>query len=96
MDDTVKFISESDYTRFGGGLSYSLSEDSGKSWTLIGSVARLKNGAKELDTLKWVPKDFGIPPGPIQLMVREYDRVHKATIEVTLTGALESGTGRRE
>ena len=96
MEDTVSFVSESDYTRFGGGLSFFLSEDSGKIWILIGSVARLKSGAKEQDTLPWVPKDFGIAPGPILLMVREYDRVHKATVGVTLTGSLESGSGRRE
>lgn len=101
MEDTLRIVSESDYTRFGGGLSFSLSEDSGKTWILIGSVARLKSGAKELDTLPWVPKDFGIAPGPILLMVREYDKVHKATVAVTLTGSLErgsleSGPGRRE
>lgn len=93
MEDTLRIISESDYTRFGGSLSFSFSQDSGKSWILIESLARVKSGAKVLDTLPWVPKDFGIAPGPILLMVREYDKVHKATIGLALTGAMESGPG---
>jgi hypothetical protein len=96
MEDTLRIVSESDYTRFGGSLTFSVSEDSGKYWILIESLTRVKSGVKVLDTLPWVPKDFGIAPGPVLLMVREYDKVHKATVEVTLTGSLESVSGRPE
>lgn len=96
MEDTLRIVSESDYTRFGGSLSFAFSDDSGKSWILIESLPRVKSGAKVLDTLPWVPADFGIAPGPILLMVQEYDKDHKATIGLTLTGTMESGTGRPE
>ncbi|HKP94634.1 MAG TPA: hypothetical protein VJ385_02650 [Fibrobacteria bacterium] len=78
LDDTLKIISESDYTRFGANLTFAFSEDSGKSWILIESLERKKNGTKERDTVKWVPLDFAIAPGPVLVRVREYDKVYAA------------------
>lgn len=85
MTDTIRTVTESDYTQFGANLTFSVRVDSGKSWILIESLTRLKNGAKEADTVSWVPQDFGIAPGSVRLMVREYDKVHKAVISLTLT-----------
>ena len=69
--DTLKIITESDYTRIAGNLSAIFSLDSGKNWDLILSAAH--HDALARDTFPFLPKDFGIAAGQnVKLQIKEY------------------------
>lgn len=53
--DTVRVITQCDYTLFASGITIKFSADSARTWTLIKSLVR-KEG-KEKDTLSWIPSE---------------------------------------
>lgn len=55
LADTVRIITECDYTRFASGITIRFSPDSAKTWQIIRSLVR-KEG-KEKDTLAWIPQE---------------------------------------
>jgi hypothetical protein len=70
--DTLKIMTESDYSKFAGNLSAIYSPDSGKTWDLILSAPHNKTGVAR-DTFPFVPKDFGFSAGQkVKLEIREY------------------------
>lgn len=70
--DTVKIITESDYSKFAGNLSAIYSPDSGKTWDLILSAPHNKTGVAR-DTFPFLAKDFGFSAGQkVKLEIREY------------------------
>jgi hypothetical protein len=69
--DTVKIITETDYSKVAGNLSAIYSADSGKSWDLVLSAAH-KDGVAR-DTFPFFPKDFAFAAGQsVKLEIREY------------------------
>lgn len=69
--DTVKIITETDYSKVAGNLSAIFSPDSGKSWELILSAPH--HDAVARDTFPFLAKDFGFGAGQsLLLQIREY------------------------
>lgn len=77
--DTVRIIAESDYARFSSGISFSVSLDSARNWTLIKSLVRKEGRTK--DTLAWTAGvDLGAVPASLGLLVKveDYSKAHSA------------------
>jgi hypothetical protein len=69
--DTVKIITETDYSKVAGNLSAIYSADSGKSWDLVKSAAHHDGLAR--DTFPFYPPDFGFTAGmQAHLKIKEY------------------------
>lgn len=71
VDDTVHIIVESDYSKFGGGVSVDYSPDSSKTWYLIESFSR-KDGLAR-DTLRWFAKETGDVAAGSSILLKAYD-----------------------
>ena len=71
VDDTVRIIVESDYSKFGGGVSVDYSPDSSKTWYLIESFNR-KDGVAR-DTLKWFARETGDVAAGSSILLKAYD-----------------------
>lgn len=70
--DTIKIITESDYSKFNGNLSAVYSADSGKKYDLILSAPHNKTGIAR-DTFPFLAGDFGFAAGQkVKLQVWEY------------------------
>lgn len=76
LTDTVRVITESDYTRFTSGITFNFSADSSKTWLLIKSLVR-KEG-REKDTLLWVPAVDSpgevVPGRQVRIQVYDYSK----------------------
>jgi hypothetical protein len=81
VNDTVQIIVESDYTRFGGGVSVDYSPDTSKTWYLIQSFGR-KPGVYR-DTLRWVAQETGDVANGATILLRAYD--YEKDFVMTLT-----------
>jgi hypothetical protein len=71
VSDTVEIIVESDFTRFGGGVSVAYSPDTSKTWYLIESVSRKQGVAR--DTLRWIAQESGDVANGSSILLRVYD-----------------------
>ena len=69
--DTVQIIVESDYAKFGGGVSVDYSPDSSKNWYLIESFSRKPGVAR--DTLRWFAQGTGDVADGSVILLRAYD-----------------------
>lgn len=69
--DTVQIVVESDYSKFGGGVSVDYSPDSAKHWYLIHSFSRKPGVAR--DTLRWVAQESGDVADGSVVLLRAYD-----------------------
>lgn len=81
VNDTVQIIVESDYTRFGGGVSVDYSPDTSKTWYLIQSFGR-KPGVYR-DTLQWLAQETGDVANGATILLRAYD--YEKDFVMTLT-----------
>ncbi len=72
--DTVQIVVESDYSKFGGGVSVVYSPDSSKHWYLIHSFSRKPGLAR--DTIRWNAQESGdVADGSVILLqAYDYDR----------------------
>lgn len=79
LTDTVRVITESDYTRFTSGITFNFSADSSKTWLLIKSLVR-KEG-REKDTLLWVPAEDSpgevVPGRQVRIQVYDYSKKYE-------------------
>lgn len=69
--DTVQIIVESDYAKFGGGVSVDYSPDSAKNWYLIHSFSRKPGLAR--DTVNWFAQGTGDVAAGSVILLRTYD-----------------------
>lgn len=69
--DTVQIIVESDYSKFGGGVSVVYSPDSSKNWHLIHSFSRKPGVAR--DTVLWNAQESGDVADGSVILLRAYD-----------------------
>jgi hypothetical protein len=80
LDDSITFVIECDYSKFGGAISISYSPDSAKTWSLIKTFARKSDKARE--TLVWHPADeaadvFQVGQG-LMFKVVDYNKIYIA------------------
>jgi len=69
--DTVQIVVESDYSKFGGGVSVDYSPDSSRHWYLIQSFSRKPGIAR--DTLNWFAQGTGDVAAGSVVLLRAYD-----------------------
>lgn len=79
LTDTVRVVTESDYSKFTSGITFNFSADSSKTWILIKSLVR-KEGM-EKDTLLWVPAEDSpgevVPGGQVRFQVYDYSKKYE-------------------
>lgn len=79
LTDTVRVVTESDYTKFTSGITFNFSADSSKTWLLIKSLVR-KEGL-EKDTLLWVPAEDSpgevVPGRQVRIQVYDYSKKYE-------------------